>query len=321
MRSWEAARLGRAMRCGLLACAGLFTLVRPSPLTAADVEVVRLSIPDCGDTSGAEIAKLVGLELAPKLSVTIDESAPASMHARLRCAEQRATITVEDDARPTQLELSLSLADTRSEARARLLALAVAELIATSRLERGPPRPPPSAAGPEAPPQRAREVWLGAGVLHAFQPAIWLPAFAVGAADSFGHFAGAADAGFGWGQTSESAARIRVRLLALGLALGLHVEGERAAGTLGVGLRGGYAWLLATPRESGVSGRQLSGVFLAPIVQGAFELRLTEAWRARLGLELGYVVKPVRGLDADQTTLLALRGFLGSGLLALARHW
>jgi hypothetical protein len=328
MRFREAAQLGCGVvvRRALTACfVWLFSFALPCTLAAADADVVRLSIPDCEDASGAEIAKLVGLELAPKLTTVIDESLPASMHASLHCAELRATITVEDEARATPLELTLSLADTRSEARARLLALAVAELIATSRLERSPARPPPLAAVPESStesrPELWREVWLGAGVMRAFEPGVWLPALAVGAADSFGRFAGSADAGFAWGEQRSSAARIRVRVLSLSLAPALQLEGDRVGGSLAVGLRAGYAWLLATPREAGVSGRQLSGVFLAPVARGALELRVSEAWRARLGLELGYVIKPVRGLDADQSTLLALRGVFASALLAIAWRW
>ena len=104
---------------------------------------MRLSIPDCEGASGAEIAKLVGLELAPGLATVLDDASPATLHATLQCADGRALITVVDPARAQPLELSLSLVETHSEARERFLALAIAELIATSRLERSSARKPP----------------------------------------------------------------------------------------------------------------------------------------------------------------------------------
>jgi hypothetical protein len=279
---------------------------------------VRLSVPDCENASGAEIAKLVGLELAPKLTVVLDDSQPATLSARLRCADARAFITVEDAARATPLTLSLSLADTRSEARARLLALAIAELIATSRLEQSSAQKPAAVAAAKPAREAPLTLWLGAGALRAFQPASWLPTLALGAADSFGRLALSADLEFAWGEQSGSEALVQMRLLSLSLAPALQLTAGRVDASVGVGLRAGYAWLLATPRQTGLTGRQFSGVFAAPALQGALQFRLSEAWRARLAAELGYVVAPLRGLNADGATLLELSGLYASGLLAVA---
>jgi hypothetical protein len=278
---------------------------------------VRLVIPDCENASGAEIAKLVGLELAPKLTVALDDS-PATLRATLRCADGRAFITVEDALRPTPLTLNLSLADTRSEARARLLALAIAELIATSRLEQSSGQKPAQPAAEKPPRAAPLALWLGAGALRAFEPASWLPALALGAADSFGLLALSADLQFAWGEQNGSEALVRMRLLSLSFAPALHLTAGRVDGSLGLGLRAGYAWLLATPHQAGLTGRQFSGVFAAPALQGALQFRLSDAWRARLAAELGYVVAPLRGLDADGGTLLELSGLYASALLAVA---
>jgi hypothetical protein len=292
---------------------------------AAQEEQVRLSIPDCEGASGAEIAKLVGLELAPGLATVLDDASPATLHATLRCADGRALITVVDPVRAQPLELNLSLVETRSEARARFLALAIAELIATSRLERASAHkpPPPDVVKPpdEAPDETPREVplmfWLGAGVLRAFEPASWLPVLALGAADSFGRFALTGELNFAWGTQQQSEALIQMRIASLSLAPAVQWSAGRFAGHVAVGLRAGYAWLSATPRQAGFAGEHLSGVFIAPVVQGALQWRVSDAWRARLGLELGYVATPLRGLDADGAPLIELRGLFVAGLLGV----
>jgi hypothetical protein len=296
-----------------------------SARAAAAEDRVRLSIPDCEGASGAEIVKLVGLELAPGLATVLDDAFPATLHATLHCADGRALITVVDPARAQPLVLSLSLVETHSEARARFLALAIAELIATSRLERSSARKPPpaevvkppDAALDETPDEAPLAFWLGAGVLRAFEPTSWLPVLGLGAADSFGRLALIGDLNFAWGTQQQTEARIQMRIASLSLAPAVQWSAGRFVGHVAVGLRAGYAWLIATPRQAGFAGQQLSGVLIAPVLQGALHWRVSDAWGARLGVELGYVATPLRGLDADGGTLIELRGLFVAGLLGL----
>jgi hypothetical protein len=280
---------------------------------------VQLSIPDCEGIPGTEIAKLVALELAPRHTTLSARPQGAPTRASVRCMAAHATITVEDPRRPSPLVLELALTETASEARPRFLALAVAELIATSRLEyvdalavRQPPSPPPPAppAEPSSPPPSSDRfaIFLEAGATRAFEPALFAPAIAAGLARGFAPFALIGDVVYERGQTRTLDAAVTAQSLSLSLAPAWQISARRLTLSLALGLRGGYAWLAGTPRRPGLVGRELSGIFLAPISDASLQLGLTHHWAARLALELGYVIKPVRGLDADQGTLLELRG-------------
>jgi hypothetical protein len=277
-----------------------------------------LSIPDCEGISGAEIAKLVALELAPHFALAHE----SELRAAMRCSGARAEIRVDDARRPEPLVLELSLSDARPEARPRLLALAMAELIATSRLEQPPAREPQSA--PDSPPSAAgservgSELWLGAGVARELHPAAWTPAFALGAAHSFGLLQLAGDIGFDFSNRRTAAADLSAHALSLALLPGLRLSLHPLGVSLGAGVRAGWAWLGASPRTSELKGGSVSGLFLAPIVQLAGQWSLSTHWRVRLAFELGYITKPVRGLDADSVRLLELSAWRSTGMLGVA---
>jgi hypothetical protein len=308
-------RRARVRRIGLLSMVLAHTGVAADPVPSTDV--VRLSIPDCDTTSGARITELVGLELASHPMIVRDDAQRATIRASLRCSASHAVITVEDSRRTTPLVLHLELEDTRAEARPRLLALAVAELIATSRLE----RTPAVARVPVVSPVRHREptssLWIAAGVLRAHEPAVWSPALTAGAAHDIGPIELAGDLELDWGGRTTAEATVGARSLSLSVVPTLPLMAGRFGWGLGLGLRAGYVWLEATPREQTLIGQKLSGVFVAPILQSAHYLRLSGPWFARLALEAGYVAKTVRGLDADGNALLEVRGLRVGALLGL----
>lgn len=289
-----------------------------SPLRAtAQSYTVSLSIPDCEGISGAEIAKLVALELAPHFEIT-EES---ELRAAMRCSGARAEIRVDDVRRPEPLLLELSLSDARPEARPRLLALAIAELIATSRLEQPPDRKEVDKAAGARPPSAAEantQLWLAAGVARELRPAAWAPVFALGAAHSFGLLQLAADVNFDFSARRTSAADLSARALSLALAPGLNFALHPVRLNLAAGVRAGWALLDASPRASELKGGSLSGLFLAPIAQLGAHWPLSPHWGVRLVFELGYVTKPVRGLDADNLRLLELSAWRGTGLLGVS---
>jgi len=299
----------------------VFALLLLSHVAAAQ-DVVRLSIPDCESAPASEIVKLVTLELAPQVAIALDAAEAAQLTASLECSDDRALITVQDARRSEPLQLALPLADTRREARPRLLALAIAELIATSRLEPGatPPPPPPPPPEPVAPaPERPFSLGLGAGVVYAFDPALWSPSLQLAAAYDFGSLQLLSDVELDWGSRSTSQASLETRAVSLDLAAGLRVISGDLAWHVGLGLRAGVVWLSAIPLVPELRGVTFSGIFLAPNVWTALQLRLTQRWFLRLAFELGYVTKDVRGLDADQQALLELSGlrvasWLGVGI-------
>jgi hypothetical protein len=285
---------------------------------AAGQDLVRLSIPDCETASASEITKIVALELAPRITIVLDEDAP--LEASLECASGRAVIYVRDVHRDEPLELILPLADTRREARPRLLALAIAELIATSLLERTP-RPKsqvaPAPVVTPPPPERPLSLGVAVGVVRAFEPALWSPALRLDAAHGFSGWSLHADLELDFASHRTSDAALGARALSLGLAPALRLLDSELDWDLGLGFRVGLLWLSATPRAQNLEGRTVSGIFLAPFVWTALELQLATLWYLRLAFELAYVAKPVRGLDADQATLLELRGVRGASLLGV----
>jgi hypothetical protein len=279
---------------------------------------VQLAISDCMEIPGADIEKLVALELAPHAGSAAASSAAGSTMVSLQCLASHATITVTDPRRRSPLVLELDLAETREEARPRLLALAVAELVATSRLERVDARaqkllPPPV---PEA--RRDWRVWLAGGALRGYDPALFAPAAAAGLERHVAPFVLAGDLVFERGQERASAAQLTAYGLSASIAPGVCFEGSQLELLLAIGARAGYARLSASPLRAGLVGRELSGFFLAPIAQSALQVKLSRRWAIRVALELGYVAKPVRGLDTNGQSLLAQRGLRLSATGGLA---
>lgn len=291
-----------------------------SAAPAAAQDVVRLVLSDCETASASQITKLVTLELASQFTLTRGAEPAATLTATLACSAQRAVIRVQDVRHPKPLELVLPLSDTRREARPRLLALAVAELIATSSLElERTSRAPESFVRRTAPPQRQRVLSLGLSVggVRAFEPTLWSPGVRLDAAHSFGRWSLHADAQLDSGSRDTSAAALAARVLSFGIAPALKLFEGRLAAYLGVGLRAGAVWLSARSRQPGLDGRTLFGVLIAPFVWSALELQLSPRWYLGLALELAYVLKGVSGLDAANKPLLELSGLRAAAWLGV----
>jgi hypothetical protein len=276
---------------------------------AAGADSVRLSIPDCGDASGSQIAQLVALELASRENLTLDDSSDG-IAASLRCSDENAVIEVLDPQRNEPLVLEMQLAQTRPEARPRLLALAIAELIATSRLE----LTPADLQEPVGQTQHAAALFLAAGVARSYRPGLSSPELAAGAAYSFGVFALTAEVDFDWTSRETTEATVDARTLSLALAPSLLLVRAPLAWDVRLGMRIGYAWLDGAPRTADFDAGSVSGVFLAPFVATALAWKLANHWAVRLSIELGYVILPVRGFGPDGERLLELEGLRGAVL-------
>jgi hypothetical protein len=294
----------------------------PCAHVAADgVESVRLSIPDCADLSGAQIRKLVALELASRENIELEDS-DAGLQASLVCDGEHAVIRVSDPSRAEPLVLEMQLAQTRREARPRLLALAIAELIATSRLEHTP-KPTPVVTQVESAPETLDEhasaftLWLGGGVVSEYEPRSWPATIAAGAMYSFGPIALGAELGFDWSSVSETAVSVRARAATLALAPSLWLVRAAVDWSVSLGVRLGYAWLEATSRSTELTAGTVSNAFLAPLASTALRWHFAAPWYLRVSLELSYVLTPVRGLDADRQPLLELKGARAAGILAI----
>jgi hypothetical protein len=303
-------------------CSVVSWLLLPYAHAAADgVESVRLSIPDCAEASGAQIRKLVALELASRENIRLEDS-DVGLQASLRCEGERAIISVYDPSRTEPLVLEMQLSQTRREARPRLLALAIAELIATSRFEQAP-KPAPVKREVVSEPETSDEaasvfsLWLGGGVLSEYEPRAWPATVAAGAALSFGPVALTTELGFDWSSKSESDVVVRARVASIALAPSLWLVRGPIEWTVSLGVRVGYAWLQATSRSMDLTAGSVSGAFLAPLAGTAVSWHVAAHWYLRAALEIGYVLTPVRGLDADLQPLLELKGSRAAGVLGV----
>jgi hypothetical protein len=128
------ARAASIVLCGALSLLCARAFAQPEPAT------VRLHVPDCHGVEGEQVRSLVALELAPRLRMGA-RKAGAEIVGKVTCDPRRVRIEIHDPQQALPLRLELDLAAAPPQARTRLLALSIAELIATGRLERAWLRP------------------------------------------------------------------------------------------------------------------------------------------------------------------------------------
>jgi hypothetical protein len=311
----------------LLAACALCLL--PAGAAHAQTQVVLLDVADCEGASGAEVEKLAALELAPRMHVVEASEAPV-LTGSVRCESPHARITVTDPARVEALTIQIDLAAAAPQARQRLLALALAELITTSQLEgSGPPAAQP-AAQPEpddgddettdssdAMVRGELSVWVAPSIAFAADPALPLYGGELGAAHAFGPLLVSLDAHAHFGQSARDSSEVALRVLSLGAFAGLLIVDDDVQLSAGPGFRLGHAAMTTSAPDAGLDARDLSGIWLGPALMAALHLPLAAPTLLRLAVEGGYVAKPIVGFDEDGADRLALRGpwlTLGLGL-------
>src|SRR5688572_3766702 len=111
---------------------------------------VTLRIHPCAAVPGAEVRRLAGMELGT-LFADEDAAATSPMDVQVECEADLITLRVNDQITGKQLIRSITLAEAPPNARGRILALAVVELIQASwsELETNPsPKVPPAGVSP-----------------------------------------------------------------------------------------------------------------------------------------------------------------------------
>ena len=103
---------------------------------SSETDAIQLDVLDCALVSGASVRELVALEVAPRRVLAVGRTAESVTHAVLSCAAGIAHISVDDTRLATPLRLEIALRDLDPPARSRLVALAIAELITTGKLQR-----------------------------------------------------------------------------------------------------------------------------------------------------------------------------------------
>jgi hypothetical protein len=296
-----------------------------------DARVVLLDVPDCFGAPGQAVKDLVALELAPRMRVvySVEETAEPALSGSVQCAQGAplVVLTVSDPARAEPLRVELDLAAAAPLARARLLALTLAELITTSQLE----QPPPAAPKPEEPslqpepdepseprPSSALQLWLAPALSIAGAPATALLGADVGAAYALGPVLLVLDAQARFGQSDRAVSGVAIRSFAAAAAVMPRLIQSSVQLSAGAGFRIGHIAMTGSSKSAALAADDLSGVWLGPALLAALQLPLAGPSALRVALEGGYVVRSVVGLDEQGAERMALRGPWLSASVGLA---
>jgi hypothetical protein len=266
---------------------------------------VSIAVVGCDPALAREAQRITAIELRAVLVDTTPDEGTTRITAT--CAAGAANLRVSDPTTGKSVERSVALSQAAPTARARLLALAMAELVAASwsELEDNPePKAPPAAPlASRAAREAAREVvapapielcaladahllasgdlLLGGGA----RTAIWIsPLF-------FLRF----DALANYRELSRPTGTIALTMPSVSSALGVSFGTAKLQPRVSVGARAGYAWMSGVAGSAATTGGREAGVWAGPEI--AFEL---SAWpRARihpwLSFSLGAHVLGVRG--------------------------
>jgi hypothetical protein len=287
-----------------------------------EARVVALNSDQCDDVIARdELHPLIALELAPRTvrSAAHAQQSQVFTRAWVTCSDTEARLIVEDAVHGRRQQLTLDLSAIAGTARPRLVALSLSELIATVEMDAAPkpavaapPRDQPSSIGALETTARNHRAWLGAGIAREGRPAMRAASLQTGFTAAIAR----------WPAALQGALLLQrgARAVSAGDVVAWNVSGAAAMGgqltiawvelTLGLGLRLGYARLHGDARGgSQVLGRTVSGLWWGPAAFVGAVLPSHTRWGVRCGLDLGYVVKDVRGLDGAGSGAYGVEGF------------
>lgn len=310
---------------------------------------IQLLLDPCAEVDPAEVRRLLRIELDAELLLP-DSTAPLdSARLAVTCEAGQVLLHVDDPITGKSLGRRLALLAAAATTRARLLALALAELLLASWAELSldsSPAPataarapaPPDAAPREAPAVQARlaaseqvrrhtasagsstaEIGLQAALLSF--PSEGISALYGGALRAAGDLRYRMHWQFElcghYGTRDAPAGRLGAALF--GVALALHYQHPLGAWRLraGGGARVGAAWLRGQPSDaSQVLGLDLWGPFAGPMLRFGAARRMPRRVTLAAELELGYAPVAVRG-NIDGVRSISVEG-LWLGILLSA---
>ena len=290
---------------------------------------VSIVVVSCNDALAREAQRIAAVELRAALVAGMPDAATTQVTAT--CSAESAALRVVDPTTGKSLERSVGLSQAAPTARARLLALAIAELVAASwsELESNPePKAPPTA--PLAPPA-AREAARGAIAPRRVELAAVADAHLLASRDLL--LGGGArteawisqafflrfDALAHYAELSRAAGTIAVTMPSLSSALGVCLQASPLRPSVSLGARVGYAWMNGVPSDGTTTGTRQQGAWVGPEL--AFEL---SGWpRARvhpvLSLSVGAHLLGVRGTVSGGRDVMATALWSGLSLGAAVR--
>jgi hypothetical protein len=295
------------------ACALACVILWASP-ARADHPLVQLDIDTCVDASRDEIRRVVSVELGALFS---DAAGADRTHASVGCDGTVAVLRVDDPITGKSLSRTVDVGGAIPRARARLVALAVVELISASwtELDTNPqPQVPPSGPAPSAEARRAAlasvrvqtDRWarsryhlsLLAGGLKFFAKTDVLAGAELRVArDRVEPLGWMIDAQAHRGSEMTSLGQVDTDVLGAGVAAVVHHAWSGSTVHVGGGVRGGGARLSGVPNPmASVRGDRFWAPWVGPFALGSLELVVAERFTIETMIEGGYVVSPVGGL-------------------------
>jgi hypothetical protein len=283
---------------------------------------VELRVQHCNDVSPAEVRRIVAIELRASVW-DAPEHDPRTTRIDATCDGDAAKLEVTDPLTAKSLARIVSLDGVATNARGRLLALAIAELVSASWTELA--TTPEPVAPPVAPAPRTEDKEAARSVVasRAATPPAVAPAFAptwrATATLDTRVMAVASDPLFGVGVRIGTDRTPRVGLVldaafehasvasALGTididaySVGAAALARRALGPFvlraGAGVRVGVARMSGVPFATDrAAGRSIDGVWGAPIAVGTLGLHVMPRLLLELATEFGYAFPPVHGI-------------------------
>ncbi|MFO0683679.1 MAG: hypothetical protein U0234_16590 [Sandaracinus sp.] len=309
------------------------------PATTIDRPRVSVTLDaSCGTLDATQVRRVLDVELGAEADLDAPVDA-ATSRVEVRCEESDVVrLVVDEPLTQKHLERTLTLGET---GRARLVAIAIAEILAASWIELGmthdPDVSPSSAAGSE----EARAIALETAREHlADEPAIAPPPPPLAPAPrpygvrAFGivrvsgeplHFSG----GGGLGLDAEllgplallvdvraeqgsvgvsSLGDVRTSLVTAAALLALRAQFGLSHADFGAGIRGGMGLLEGASTSPGVQARSQLGAIASAVAQTDVSLHIAYAGYFHVGFEVGWIFVPVYGTDAASGAIVARIG-------------
>jgi hypothetical protein len=293
------------------------------PRAGGEGPPIHLEVEPCGGAvSSPEVARIAALELRAESVETVNRPT-STTRVRVQCVGHRAIISVFDPLTEKSLARAIELDTVAAPSRSRLLALAVAELVAASWIEldtnlapvaMGPPpasEPLSADAARASAVDAARRVargpregmapsWRALG----FVSGLWFPldpsplagvGIGVGV-DPYASIGIDVDAMVLHGSSAFALGTVSSDLVCAGAAIRLTHSLGRVVVHGGPGIRAGYARLGGTPLSAALaSGHTVSGGWAAPTVAIGASYAPGRHFLLDGTVEAGDVVVPVRG--------------------------
>jgi hypothetical protein len=274
------------------------------PVSAARAQAVALDLAGCAEPAAAEVRALASLELRGRLREPADGS--AEQEIVVTCSGERAELrsTERGDVRV------LELGSVPAPLRARLLALAIAELASVpgstpasreqpALVEHAQAAPPAQSAAASAP-LRAQKPWLGsaaivaAGVKLSVQPVVGAAASFSSLVRVFGPLSWTGALTLGQTRRAIDGGRLRVRSLVLRSGPGLRLERARWLTYGALAARLELLELLGEPRDRDLfRGARVRTFVIGPALFAGVALALTQHLLIGLEAELSHQLRAV----------------------------